>query len=140
MAGELRQAATRGDGEIGEDITNNIKTISSIPLTLKDKVDITVIGEAWIKQSELARINLEQVKNNLPTYANTRNLAAGSLRQLDSAVVAKRNLQVFAYDTEGGGLKSQVEDLEFLKRNGFLVNSNYRECQSLAEVSKMYED
>lgn len=137
--GELIAAATRGDGEIGEDITLNAKTISSIPLKLEEPISITIIGEAWIKQSELKKINQAQLKNKLPIYANTRNLAAGTLRQLDSRVVAKRKLQFFAYDTEGAQMTSQLEDLEFLKRNNFLVNKYYRVCHSLLEVEEMYQ-
>ncbi len=137
--GELVRGATRGDGEVGEDITENIKTINSVPLKLKQKVSLIVIGEAWIKHSELDKINREQEKNNLPKYANTRNLAAGTLRQLDTKVVAKRNLQVFAYDIEGGKFKTQVEELEFLKQNNFLVNPHSRFCNNLEEVEKMYE-
>ncbi len=137
--GELVRAATRGDGEVGEDITENVRTIKSVPLKLKQKLDIVVMGEAWIKKSDLEKINQEQEKNNLPKYANTRNLAAGTLRQLDSKIVAKRNLQVFAYDIEGGRFKTQQEELEFLKENDFLVNPYSEYCKTLEEVEKMYE-
>lgn len=138
-AGSLLSAATRGDGEIGEDITENIRTIKSIPLILKDKIDVTVMGEAWISKSDLEKINLQQEKNNLAKYANTRNLAAGTLRQLDTKVVAKRNLKVFAYDTEGVNLKSQIEELNFLKENNFLVNSHFKLCKNLEDIEKIYE-
>lgn len=140
ISGELVRGATRGDGEVGEDITENIKTIKSIPLRLKEKVSITVMGEAWIKKSDLEKINLEQEKNNLPKYANTRNLAAGTLRQLDTSVTAKRNLRVFAYDIEGTDIKTQEEELEFLKENNFLVNPYSKHCRNLEEVKKMYEE
>ncbi|MEI6352864.1 MAG: NAD-dependent DNA ligase LigA [Candidatus Nomurabacteria bacterium] len=138
--GILFRAATRGDGEIGEDITENVKTIKTIPLILKDKVDVTVMGEAWIKQSDLKKINKEQEKNNLPIYANTRNLAAGTLRQLDTKVVAKRNLQLFAYDIVGFSDDYQIEELEFLKRNNFLVNPHFKLCKNLEGIEKMYEE
>ena len=138
-AGELVRAATRGDGEIGEDITENIRTIKSIPLKLKQKIDITVMGEAWMERSELEKINKIQEENNLATYANTRNLAAGTLRQLDTKIVAKRNLKVFAYDTEGGNIKTQIEELQFLKKNNFLVNKHFKLCKNLEEIEKMYE-
>ena len=138
-AGELVRAATRGDGEIGEDITENIRTIKSIPLKLKQKIDITVMGEAWMERSELEKINKIQEENNLATYANTRNLAAGTLRQLDTKIVAKRNLKVFAYDTEGGNIKTQIEELQFLKENNFLVNKHFKLCKNLEEIEKMYE-
>jgi DNA ligase (NAD+) len=137
--GKLVRAATRGDGEIGEDITENVKTINSVPLILKDKVNITVMGEAWIKKSDLEKINLDQEKNNLPRYANTRNLAAGTLRQLDTRVVAKRNLRVFAYDIEGGDFETQIDELHFLQKNNFLVNEHFKLCKNLGEVEKMYE-
>ena len=137
--GELIRAATRGDGEIGEDITENVKTIKSIPLKLKEKVNITVMGEAWIGKSEIVKINKEQEKNNLPNYANTRNLAAGTLRQLDTKVVAKRNLKLFAYDIDGGNFKTQKEELIFLKENNFLVNPNFKICKNLEEIKEMYD-
>lgn len=137
--GEFIRGATRGDGEIGEDITENIKTIKSIPLKLKEKISITITGEAWIKKSDLKKINLEQEKNNLPKYANTRNLAAGTLRQLDTKIVAKRNIQVFAYDIDGGNFKTQEEELEFLKENNFLVNPYNEYCNNLHKIEKIYE-
>ncbi len=160
--GELVRAATRGDGEIGEDITENIRTIKSIPLKLKDKVDIIVMGEAWMEKSELEKINKSQEKNNLQKYANTRNLAAGTLRLLDTKIVAKRNLKVFAYDIEiinnknkniifspGPAsesqkndiliLATQIDELKFLKENNFLVNPDFKLCKNLEEVEKMYE-
>ncbi len=161
--GELVRAATRGDGEIGEDITENVKTIKSIPLRLKQKLNMIVMGEAWISKSELKKINIEQEKNNLPKYANTRNLAAGTLRQLDTSVVAKRNLKMFCYDIEvlddetnniffspGPAsesqkkyiisLNTQIDELNFLKENNFLVNPHFRLCKNLEEIEKMYEE
>ncbi len=144
--GELVRAATRGDGEIGEDITENIRTIKSIPLKLKQKINITVMGEAWLERRELEKINKIQEENNLPKYANTRNLAAGTLRQLDTKIVAKRNLKVFAYDIEVVDSKNeniifnnQIEELEFLKENNFLVNKHFKLCKNLEEIEKMYE-
>lgn len=137
--GEFIRGATRGDGEIGENITENIKTIKSIPLKLKEKISITVTGEAWIKKSDLTKINHEQEKNNLPKYANTRNLAAGTLRQLDTKIVANRNLQVFAYDIDGGNFKTQKEELEFLRENNFLVNPYSKFCKNLNDIENMYK-
>lgn len=138
--GVLFRGATRGDGEIGEDITENVKMIKSIPLKLKKNISLTIMGEAWIRQSDLEKINQEQEVLGMVKYANTRNLAAGTLRQLDSNVVSKRNLRFFAYDIEGGEFKTQSEELEFLKENNFLVNSDYKICQTLKEVQKMYDD
>jgi DNA ligase (NAD+) len=144
--GVLLNAATRGDGSVGEDVTHNIRTIKTIPLILKDKVDVTVIGECWMKQSDLAKINAKLKADNMPEYANTRNLSAGTLRQLDSSVVAGRNLQFFAYDIEAENstlenlnLISQIDELNFLKENKFLVNSETVVCESLEEIQKVYE-
>lgn len=158
--GELVRAATRGDGEIGEDITENIRTIKSIPLKLKDKVNIVVMGEAWLEKKELEKINKIQEENGLQKYANTRNLAAGTLRQLDTKIVAKRNLKVFAYDIEVENqniiftsshaseshkkniliFDTQIEELKFLKENNFLVNPHFKLCKNLEEIEKMYEE
>lgn len=128
--GKLIRGATRGDGEVGEDITENVKTIRSIPLMLPEPVSITVIGEAWIKKKDLEEINAERKKENLPLYANTRNLAAGTLRQLDPRVVASRKLQLFAYDIEGGAYTTQQEELETVSRYGFLVNRDHVYCKT----------
>ena len=139
MDGILVRVATRGDGEIGEDITENIKTVKVIPLNLSSKVFITVIGEAWMKKKDLDRINEERKNGSLPLYANTRNLTAGTLRQLDSKVVAKRNIQIFAYDVEGGNYKTQEEELLALEHFGFLVNKDRKVCKTLDEVQSFYE-
>ena len=152
--GILVKAATRGDGEVGEDITENVKTIKTIPLTLKEKINITVIGEAWIKKSDLDKINKIQKENNLFEYANTRNLAAGTLRQLDTKVVATRRLQFFAYDLDFNlnniefsleekeifkKINTQESELNFLEDNGFLVNQNRKLCFNLKEIQDFYE-
>jgi DNA ligase (NAD+) len=127
------------DGEIGEDITENVKTIRSIPLLLPEPISITVIGEAWIKKKDLEKINKERAKEELPPYANTRNLAAGTLRQLDTSVVASRNLQLFAYDIEGGDFTTQQEELDALTRFGFLVNKDRAYCKTLNDVQSFYD-
>ena len=98
--GKLVRGATRGDGEIGEDVTNNIKTIKSIPLELSQEIDLIAVGEIWLGKNELKKINQEREKNGEAKFANTRNAAAGSIRQLDSSVVAKRKLDSFIYDIE----------------------------------------
>lgn len=140
--GVLVRAATRGDGEVGEDITENVKTIKSIPLFLPDSVSMTVIGEAWIDKSQLEKINKERADQGLPLYANTRNFAAGTLRQLDPNIVAKRNIHIFAYDIEGAKGKqifqSQWQELELLKKLGFEVNTDSRKCESLEEAQAFY--
>jgi DNA ligase (NAD+) len=137
--GVLVRAATRGNGEVGEDITENIKTVKVIPLVLPEKISITVIGEAWMKKKDLEKINKERELQGLPLYANTRNLSAGSLRQLDPKIVAQRNIQIFAYDIEGGTYTTQEEELLTLERFGFLVNRDRRVCRTLQEVQTFYE-
>jgi DNA ligase (NAD+) len=137
--GILVRAATRGDGEIGEDITENIKTVKVIPLTLPEKLSITVIGEAWMKKKDLSTINEERRRDGLQLYANTRNLSAGTLRQLDPKVVARRNIQIFAYDIEGGNYSTQADELSTLEKFGFLVNKDRKLCSSLEEVQAFYE-
>jgi DNA ligase (NAD+) len=136
--GKLIRAATRGDGEVGEDITENAKTIRSIPLVLPESVSFTVIGEAWIKKQDFEKINNERKEEDLPLYANTRNLAAGTLRQLDTSIVALRNLQLFAYDIEGGEYKTQEEELGVLSTYGFMVNKDHAICATLSDVQNFY--
>ncbi len=137
-AGELTQAATRGDGKVGEKITENIKTVKSIPLSLSTSETVTVIGEAWIKKSDLEKINQAREKDGETLYANTRNLAAGTLRQLDPKVVAKRNIKIFAYDIEGGVFATQEEELKHLEKSGFLVNKKRIHANSLEAIQDFY--
>ena len=144
--GVLVNAATRGDGSVGEDVTHNIKTIKTIPLKLKEELDLTVIGECWMKQNDLLKINAKLRSENKPEYANTRNLSAGTLRQLDSSIAASRNLQFFAYDIEASqetltklNLKTQFDELNFLKENKFFVNSESVICHDLEEIQHIYE-
>ena len=98
--GILVSAATRGDGKIGEDVTHNIKTIHSVPLTLEYPVDLVAVGEVWLPESDLKRINIEREEKGEAKFANARNAAAGSVRQLDSKVAASRGLQMFVYDID----------------------------------------
>ncbi len=137
--GVLTRAATRGNGEVGEDITENIRTVKSIPLVLPQPLTITVIGEAWIKKKDLDIINNERAKEELPLYANTRNLAAGTLRQLDPKVVARRNIQIYSYDIEGGAFTTQEEELNALEKFGFLVNPDRKVCKTLKDVQQFYD-
>lgn len=134
------RGATRGNGEVGEDITENIKTVKTIPLILSKKLSMTVIGEAWMKKKDLEKINKEREKDGLALFANTRNLTAGTLRQLDPKVVAKRNIQVFAYDIEGLDLGSQEEELALLEKEGFLVNKDRLFCKTLGEAERFYKE
>ncbi|MDP3958445.1 MAG: NAD-dependent DNA ligase LigA [bacterium] len=142
--GTLVRGATRGNGEIGEDITENLRTVRNIPLTLPEKISMTVIGEAWMKRSDLKKINAERGQGNLPLYANTRNLAAGTLRQLDPKIVARRNIQHFAYDIEAlsgmNPLKAQTEELALLAHLGFQVNPHHAHAKTLADVEKFYNE
>ncbi len=151
--GKFAQGATRGDGVIGEDVTQNLKTIQSIPLELKDNIDATVVGECWLSKKELERINKGREQKGEPLFANTRNAAAGSIRQLDPRIAASRRLDSFIYDIDNiGGLAStmeakppqtprtQTEELELLKKLGFKVNPHYKHCKSIEEVQKYYEE
>jgi DNA ligase (NAD+) len=137
--GVLINAATRGDGEVGENITENIKTVKVIPLVLPEKISITIIGEAWMQKKDLIRINAKREEDGLPLYANTRNLSAGTLRQLDPKIVARRNIQIYAYDIEGGEYTTQEEELIALSSYGFLVNQDRKVCKNLKEVQSFYD-
>ena len=123
--GELVRGVTRGDGVTGEDITHNVKTIKSIPLTLPRPIDIEVRGEIFMNKSTLKKLNEQREKDGQPLLQNVRNAAAGSIRQLDSRVTAKRELDNFIYylpEPEKYGIKTHLEALEFMKSLGFKVN------------------
>ncbi len=138
--GILKTAATRGDGKVGEDVTNNIKTIESVPLRLNKDIDIIVEGEVWIGKKNFERVNQERQKAGEALYANPRNLAAGTLRQLDPKIVAERKLDVFVYDIdriEGGEVafpQHQFDELNFLAELGFKVNKHFEHCKNISEV------
>ena len=136
--GQLVRVATRGDGAVGEDVTANVKTIRSIPIALKESVSCIVVGEAWLPESALERINKERRKEDEPEFANTRNAAAGSLRQLDPAIAAARRLDSFVYDIdhyEGKHPpKTQLDELELLQTLGFKVNPHCKLCKNIDEV------
>ncbi|HEW91510.1 MAG TPA: NAD-dependent DNA ligase LigA [Thermotogaceae bacterium] len=135
--GKFEQGITRGDGITGEDITENLKTVKSIPLRLRKKINVEVRGEVYMSKDEFNRINQERMKKGLPLFANPRNAAAGTMRQFDSSVVARRNLDSFIYyviDPESHGLKTQSETLKFLKSIGFKVNPNYIVTNELGEI------
>ncbi|HWQ60099.1 MAG TPA: NAD-dependent DNA ligase LigA [Candidatus Fimivivens sp.] len=142
--GELVRGATRGDGEVGENVTQNLRTIRSIPLLLPEPVSMTVIGEAWLAHAELERINRDREAAGEPPFANVRNAAAGSIRQLDSKVTASRRLDSFIYDIDGSPStpvpSTQAEELERLRALGFSVNPNFRRCGTLPEVEAYYEE
>ncbi|MEO1693325.1 MAG: NAD-dependent DNA ligase LigA, partial [Cyanobacteria bacterium J06631_6] len=142
--GILVRGATRGDGVTGEEITQNIKTIRTIPLKLNldnPPPRVEVRGEAFLPLDIFAEINQERVKQGEATFANPRNAAAGTLRQLDSKIVAQRKLNFFAYTlhAEDRDITSQWESLELLQQMGFLVNPNRQLCSSLAEVAEYFQ-
>lgn len=140
--GQLSQGATRGDGIVGEDITSNIKTIRSIPLKLNRETNIIVVGEAWIAKKTLESINTEREELGEEKYANTRNLAAGSIRQLDPKITATRKLDSFLYDIDEVDdelPKTQSDEISLLKDLGFKTNPHSVVCNSVEEIQKYYE-
>ncbi len=143
-AGEFVQGATRGDGQTGENVTENLKTIKSIPFFLQRKVDLIAVGEAWMNKAELAKINKERERAGELVFANTRNAGAGSIRQLDPKVTAKRKLDTFIYDIDQVvGVKrpaTQGEELVLLKDLGFKTNPYFKVVSSIAEIQKYYEE
>lgn len=135
--GELITGATRGDGVIGEDITHNVKTIRTLPLTLKEPTDIEVRGEIFLPRENLARLNEERAKKNLPLLQNCRNAAAGSIRQLNSKIAAERKLDTWIYHLPNPGdygITTQYESLEFMKKLGFKVNPNNRLVKNIEGI------
>ena len=126
--GKLVRAATRGDGTVGEDITANVRTIQSIPIKLSEPVSVTVRGEIFMSKASLARLNAQRAANDEPLFANPRNAAAGSVRQLDSKVAASRTLDAFLYqlvDPSRYGCSTHIEALQYLTKLGFKVNQEY---------------
>ena len=133
--GKLVSAATRGDGTIGEDVTDNIKTIFSIPKVLKDSRSFEVRGEVYLPRKSFDLLNAEREKNNEVLFANPRNAAAGSLRQLDSKITAKRRLSAFIYSIVGDNtIDSQENALNTAITYNLPVNPNFKLCQNIYEV------
>ena len=135
--GKLVRGATRGDGTVGEDITHNVKTIKNVPLSLPQDIDIEVRGEIYMPISSFNKLNEERSKKGEKEFANPRNAAAGSVRQLDSKIAAERNLSTFMYHMplpDGYNLKTQYESLEFMKNLTFTVNPNIRNVSTIEEV------
>ncbi len=145
--GVLVRTSTRGDGVVGENVTHTGKTIQTLPHVLPYAIDLICIGEVWLSEKEFARINTQRVKNNEPEFANPRNAAAGSLRQLDASVAASRNLSLTVYDIDllenlPPTVKkpaTQWEELELLTKLGLPTNSQSRLCRSVEEVQTFYE-
>ena len=133
--GILVVGATRGDGSIGENITENLKRVKDIPLTLPEELDITVRGECYMPRASFDLVNQARQENGEPEFANPRNAAAGTLRQLDTAVVAKRNLATFLYQEASPSTRdSQEKVLEHLEQLGFVVNSKRILAESMDEI------
>lgn len=137
--GVLVTAATRGDGKVGEDVTQNVKTFPSVPLTLTKKVNVIVEGEAWMKQSILKQMNAEREKSGEPLFANPRNAAAGTIRQLDPRIVAERKLVLTTYDISSPNApRTQEEELNMLKELGFKTDPDWRVCKNIEEIMAFY--
>ena len=127
--------ATRGDGSIGENITENLKRVKDIPLSLSEKIDITVRGECYMPRASFDQVNQSRQENGEPEFANPRNAAAGTLRQLDTAVVAKRNLATFLYQEASPSTRDSQENvLKHLEQLGFVVNQRRLLAHSMDEV------
>ena len=133
--GILVAGATRGDGSIGENITENLKRVKDIPLTLPEEIDITVRGECYMPRASFDQVNQARQENGEPEFANPRNAAAGTLRQLDTAVVAKRNLATFLYQEASSSTRdSQEKVLKHLEQLGFVVNPKRILAESMDEI------
>ena len=140
--GKFVRGATRGNGLVGEDVTNNLKTIKTIPKEIKDKIDLTVRGEVFISKSDFEKMNQEREENEEELFANARNAAAGSLRQLDSKITSKRPLDIYIFNVqkiEGKEFNSHYEELEYLNNLGFNVNPVRIYCKNIEEVKKAIE-
>ena len=136
-SGFLKLASTRGNGLEGENITENVKTIETLPKVLHEDIDIEVRGEVYMKRSVLKRINDERKSQNLDLFKNCRNACGGSLRQLDPEVTRQRSLDTFDYtlvDPDKFGIKTQKDALNFMASLGFAVNPNFRYCENIEEV------
>lgn len=135
--GILKTAATRGDGTVGEDVTMNVRTIDSVPLTLQKPIDVIVEGEVWMGKRGLAALNKKRKKAGEGEFANPRNAAAGAIRQLDPKLAAARPLDTFIYDlaqTSGAIPHSQAEELELLRSFGFKVNKHFMHAANIEDV------
>lgn len=137
VKGEFVRGATRGNGLVGEDITENLKTIKHIPKKLKEAVTITVRGEVFIGKEEFEKMNQERLENEEPLFANARNAAAGSLRQLDSKITASRPLDIYIFNvqkSEDIAFESHFESLKYMKKLGFNVNPVVEKCKNIPEA------
>lgn len=140
--GILALASTRGNGLVGENITENIKTIKSIPRILKEEIDIEIRGEVYMPVAVFNELNNQRMANGEEEFRNPRNAAGGSLRQLDPKVTASRGLDMFCFqiiDPDKYNLRTQKESLEYLQDLGFKVNPNYQYCKTIEEVINYIE-
>ena len=138
-AGIFTNGATRGNGIVGEDVTENIRTIRSVPLKLAERINLEIRGEIYISKRDFIMLNEKRLDNEEEPFANPRNAAAGSIRQLDPRIAAGRSLSLFAYDlvnVEGKSIGTHIEALDFLKEMGFKVNW-YQKCANIEEVIKI---
>ncbi len=141
--GILVTSATRGDGTIGEDVTHNVRTIQSMPLSLPRPVDIVVEGEVWMGKKSLVTLNKRREKEGEPLFANPRNVAAGSIRQLDPVIAASRPLDTFIYDvaeTSERLPETQFKELQYLKDLGFKVNKEAKEVSGIDGVIEYWKE
>jgi len=139
--GILKTAATRGNGKVGENVTENVKTIDAVPLKLNTPIDIIVEGEIYLGKKQFEEINKRIVKEGNEPYANPRNLAAGTIRQLDPKIVADRKLSVFIYDIAKADKipETQFEELTYLKELGFKTNPHFKLCKNIDDVIKFWK-
>ncbi|TAK58182.1 NAD-dependent DNA ligase LigA, partial [Patescibacteria group bacterium] len=140
--GVLVRGATRGDGKVGEDVTENVKTIESVPLTLSRPIDVIVEGEAYMSKTVFDQLNREREKKGEPVFANPRNVTAGSIRQLDPRIVAERKLSTFIYDVAQSSEsipENQDDELVYLRELGFRVNSHSKVCENIDEVIEYWK-
>ena len=137
--GKFIRGATRGNGLVGEDVTENLKTLKTIPREIEDKINITVRGEVFISKKDFEQMNQEREENEEELFANARNAAAGSLRQLDSKITAKRPLDIYIFNVqkiEGKEFNSHFKELEYLNKVGFNVNPVRIYCKTIDEVKE----
>lgn len=141
--GVLARAATRGDGVVGEDVTENVRTIRSIPLVLEKSVSCTVVGEIWMGREAFEELNEKREREGEPLFANPRNAAAGTVRQLDSRIVAERKLDTFIYDIEEiQGVpepETQEKEIILLGELGFKTNPHMKVCKHVGDIQNLYE-
>ena len=141
--GKLVRAATRGDGVVGEDITHNVRTIKNVPLSLLKDIDIEVRGEIYMPKISFEKLNEQRKITGEALFANPRNAAAGSVRQLDSKIASKRNLSTFIYHLPNASkynIKSQEDALKFMSDLGFTVNDNIRKINSISDLEKYIQE